>query len=219
MKKLRHFWASTIGKKIVMAVTGLVMVGFVILHMIGNLQVFISAEKLNNYGMMLHGPLNELTLALRAVLLVSVVLHIIAAVQLTRMENAARPVGYARKVPQAATVASRTIRWGGFFLAIFIVLHLLHFTTGQIHPDFIPGDVYHNLITGMRSPLVAIAYLVAMIFLGLHLFHGAWSSFRSLGAIERDPHPLHRPIALGVAILVWLGFSIVPLAIVLGWLS
>lgn len=219
MKKLQHFWASTIGKKIVMAVTGLVMVGFVVLHMVGNLQVFISAEKINNYGLMLHGPLHEVTLALRAVLLVSVVLHIVAAVQLTRMENAARPVGYARKVPQAATLASRTIRWGGFFLAIFIVLHLLHFTTGQIHPDFIPGDVYHNLMTGMRSPLVAIAYLVAMIFLALHLYHGAWSSVRSLGAVEPKPHPLSRPIALGLAVIVWLGFSIVPLAIVLGWIG
>lgn len=219
MKKLRHFWHSTIGKKIVMALTGLVMVGFVVLHMVGNLQVFISAEKINNYGLMLHGPLNEVTQALRVVLLISVVLHIVAAVQLTRMENAARPVGYARKVPQAATLASRTIRWGGFFLAIFIVLHLLHFTTGQIHPDFIPGDVYHNLVTGMRSPLVAIAYLVAMIFLGLHLYHGVWGSFRSLGAVEPKPHPLSRPVALGLAIIVWFGFSIVPLAIVLGWIG
>lgn len=219
MKKLQHFWHSTVGKKIVMALTGLIMVGFVVLHMVGNLQVFISAEKINNYGMMLHGPLHEVTLLLRAVLLVSVVLHIVAAVQLTRMENAARPIGYAKRVPQAATLASRTIRWGGLFLAIFIVLHLLHFTTGQIHPDFIPGDVYHNLISGMRSPLVAISYLVAMIFLGLHLYHGAWSSFRSLGAVEPKPHPLSRPIALGLALVVWLGFSVVPLAIVLGWIS
>jgi succinate dehydrogenase / fumarate reductase cytochrome b subunit len=219
VKKLQHFWHSTVGKKIVMALTGLIMVGFVVLHMVGNLQVFISAEKINNYGMMLHGPLHEVTLLLRAVLLVSVVLHIVAAVQLTRMENAARPIGYAKRVPQAATLASRTIRWGGLFLAIFIVLHLLHFTTGQIHPDFIPGDVYHNLISGMRSPLVAISYLVAMIFLGLHLYHGAWSSFRSLGAVEPKPHPLSRPIALGLALVVWLGFSVVPLAIVLGWIS
>lgn len=219
MKKLRHFWASTIGKKIVMAVTGLIMVGFVIIHMAGNLQVFISAEKLNAYGAMLHGPLQEVTLALRVILLVSVVLHTIAAVQLTRMDNTARPVGYAKKVPQAATLASRTMRWGGVFLAVFIVLHLLHFTTGDIHPDFIPGDVYHNLVSAMQSPWVAIGYILAMIVLGLHLYHGAWGSVRSLGMAEPSPQPRNRPIAVVVAIIVWFGFTIVPLAVMLGWIS
>jgi succinate dehydrogenase / fumarate reductase cytochrome b subunit len=218
VKKLQHFWASTIGKKIVMGVTGLIMVGFVILHMLGNLQVFIGPEKFNAYGAMLHGPLHEVTLALRAVLLVSVVLHIIAAIQLTRLDNAARPVAYARKDPQAATLASRTMRWGGVFLAVFIVLHLLHFTTGDIHPDFIPGDVYHNLITGMQTPWVAIGYIVAMIFLGLHLYHGAWGSVRSLGVAEPNPHPRHRPIAVVIAFVVWFGFTIIPLAVLFGWL-
>lgn len=219
MKKLQHFWASTAGKKIVMGVTGLIMVGFVILHMAGNLQVFIGAAKLNAYGAMLHGPLHEVTLALRAVLLVSVVLHIIAAIQLTRLDNAARPVGYAKKVPQAATLASRTMRWGGVILALFIVLHLLHFTTGDIHPDFIEGDVYHNLVTGMQTPWVAIGYLIAMVALGLHLFHGAWGSFRSLGLAEASPTPRARPVAMVIAWVVWLGFSIVPLAILLGWIG
>lgn len=219
MKKLQFFWASTIGKKIVMGVTGLIMVGFVIAHMAGNLQVFLGAEKLNAYAAMLHGPLAEATLALRVVLLVSVVLHIVAAVQLTRLDNAARPAGYARKAPQAATLASRTMRWGGVILAVFIVLHLLHFTTGDIHPDFIKGDVYHNLTTSMKTPWIAIGYLVAMVALGLHLFHGAWGSFRSLGLFEPSPTPRARPVALVIAWVVWLGFSIVPFAIVLGWIG
>lgn len=218
MKKLQHFWASTVGKKIVMGVTGLIMVGFVILHMLGNLQVFIGPEKFNAYGAMLHGPLHEVTLALRAVLLVSVVLHIIAAIQLTRVDNAARPVAYARKDPQAATLASRTMRWGGVFLALFIIFHLLHFTTGDIHPDFIPGDVYHNLVTGLQSPLVAIGYVIAMVFLGLHLYHGAWGSVRSLGVAEPSPHPRNRPIAAVIAVVVWFGFTIIPLAVLFGWL-
>lgn len=217
MKKLRLFWASTVGKKVVMGVTGLIMVGFVIAHMLGNLQIFLGAEKLNAYGAMLHGPLAELTLALRVVLLVSVVLHIVASIQLTRLDNAARPVGYAKKEPQAATLASRTMRWGGVLLAVFIVLHLLHFTTGDIHPEFIQGDVYHNLVSAMQTPWVAIAYLVAMVALGLHLFHGAWASFRSLGAVEPSPTPRARPVAVVVAWIVWLGFSIVPVAILFGW--
>lgn len=216
MTKILSFWKSTLGKKVVMGVTGLIMIGFVILHMAGNLQVFIGAEKLNAYGAMLHGPLHEITLLLRVVLLVSLVLHVVAAVQLTLLDRAARPVGYARKVAQAATPASMTLRIGGVVLLVFIILHLLHFTTGQIHPDFIEGDVYHNLITGLSNPLVAILYIVAMAAVGLHLYHGAWSSFRSLGAAQPRPNPLHRPIARVIAIVVWLGFTIIPVAVLLG---
>ena len=187
MNKILSFWRSTLGKKVVMGVTGLIMIGFVILHMAGNLQVFIGAEKLNAYGAMLHGPLHEVTLILRVVLLASLVLHVVAAVQLTLLDRAARPVGYAKKVAQAATPASMTLRIGGVILLVFIVLHLLHFTTGQLHPDFIEGDVYHNLITGLSQPVIAILYIVAMAAVGLHLYHGAWSSLRSLGRRSRVP--------------------------------
>jgi succinate dehydrogenase / fumarate reductase cytochrome b subunit len=219
LKNIITFWNSTLGKKVVMALTGLVMIGFVIIHMLGNLQAFEGAEKLNAYGAMLHGPLHEVVLLLRVVLVLSLILHVVAAVQLTRIDRAARPVGYAKREPQAATVASRTLRWGGVLLLVFIVYHLLHFTVGTVHPDFIEGDPYHNLVVGLRSPLVALFYLLAMAALGLHLYHGAWSSFRSLGAAKAGPHPLHRPIARMVAIVVWLGFSVIPVAVVLGWLK
>lgn len=218
MRKLRAFWASTPGKKVVMGVTGLIMTGFVILHMAGNLQVFLGAEKLNAYGALLHGPLHEVTILLRVVLLVSLVLHVVAAVQLTLLDRAARPVDYARKSPQAATPASRSLRVGGVVLLVFIVYHLLHFTTGQVHPDFVPGDVYHNLTTGLARPAVAVFYLVAMVAIGLHLVHGAWSSLRSLGLAAESPQPRRRPVALVIAVMVWLGFSVVPLAVLLGWL-
>ncbi len=211
------FWRSTLGKKVVMGVTGLIMIGFVVLHMLGNLQVFIGPVKFDAYGAMLHGPLHEVTLLLRGILLVAVVLHVVAAVQLTLLDRAARPVGYARKSRQAATPASMTLRVGGVVLLAFIILHLLHFTTGQLHPDFIEGDVYHNVISGLSQPLVALLYIVAMAALGLHLYHGAWSSLRSLGATRPSPHPLHRPIARVIAGAVWLGFTIIPVAVVLGW--
>jgi succinate dehydrogenase / fumarate reductase, cytochrome b subunit len=216
VSKILQFWKSTLGKKVVMGVTGLIMIGFVILHMAGNLQVFLGAEKLNAYGAMLHGPLHEITLILRVVLLASLVLHVVAALQLTALDRAARPVGYAKKVAQAATPASMTLRVGGVILLLFIILHLLHFTTGQLHPDFIDGDVYHNLISGLSNPVIAILYIVAMASVGLHLYHGAWSSLRSLGAAQPRPNPLHRPIARVIAGVVWLGFTIIPVAVLLG---
>jgi len=219
VKRLVAFWQSTLGKKVVMAATGLIMIGFLGLHMLGNLQAFQGAQKLNAYGELLHGPLQEVTLLTRVVLLVSVMLHIVAAVQLTLLDRAARPVGYARRQPQAATAASRTLRVGGILLLVFIIFHLLHFTTGQAHPDFVPGDVYHNLITGLGRPAVAVFYLAAMAALGLHLYHGAWSSFRSLGAARPRPNPLYRPVAAALAVVVWLGFSVIPVAVLLGWLD
>lgn len=219
MTRILGFWRSVVGKKVVMGATGLIMIGFVVVHMLGNLQAFLGSEKLNAYGALLHGPLHEVTLLLRAVLLAAVVLHIVAAVQLTLLDRAARPVGYARKVPQAATPASRTLRIGGVLLLAFIVFHLLHFTTGQVHPEFIPGDVYHNLVSGLSRPLVALFYIVAMLALGLHLYHGAWASLRSLGAAQPAPNPLHRPVARVLAVVVWLGFTIVPVAVLLGWLA
>lgn len=200
-----------------MGVTGLIMVGFVIGHMVGNLQFFQSPEKINAYGALLHGPLHEVTLAVRVVLLASVALHIVAAWQLTMLDRAARPTGYARQTAQMSTLASRTIRIGGVLLLIFIPYHLLHMTTGDVHPSFIAGDVYHNLVTGLSNPVVAIFYIVSMMALGLHLYHGAWAAFRSLGAGPDSADPRHRPIALAVAIIVWIGFTVIPVAVLLGW--
>jgi len=218
VNKIRSFWASSLGKKVVMAVTGIIMIGFLIMHMLGNLQAFEGPEKFNAYGAMLHGPLREVVLGLRVVLLLSVVLHIVAATQLTLLDRAARPVGYAKRESQASTAASRSLRVGGVVLLAFIVLHLLHFTTGQLHPSFIEGDVYHNLRTGLASPLVAVGYLIAMAAVGLHLYHGAWSSLRSLGAASPRPDPLSRPIARVIALVVWLGFSLIPVGVLLGWI-
>jgi succinate dehydrogenase / fumarate reductase, cytochrome b subunit len=218
MTKLVAFWRSTAGKKAVMGVTGLIMIGFLVLHMLGNLQAFQGREKLNAYGALLHGPLHEAVLLFRVVLLGSLALHIVAAVQLTLVDRAARPLGYSRQVSQAATPASRTLRIGGVLLLVFIIFHLLHFTTGQAHPAFIEGDVFHNLTTGLTSPVVAVFYLLSMAGVGLHVYHGAWSSFRSLGAVQPKSNPRHRPIARVVALLVWLGFSVIPVAVLLGWI-
>ena len=221
---LVDFYRSTIGKKIIMGVTGLIGIGFVILHMAGNLQAFVGRQKINAYGALLHGPLAELTWLLRIVLIVAVVLHVLMAYELTRISAAARPIGYQKKEPQVATLASRTMKWGGVLLLVFIVLHLLHFTTEQIDPAGWRGmtdlrgnrDVYGNIVGSFHIWWVAAFYIIAMIALGLHLYHGAWSSIRTLGYAKSTPNPLHRKIALGVAVVVWLGFTIVPVAVLVG---
>lgn len=218
MERLRSFWESTIGKKMVMAVTGLMLVAFTVAHMAGNLQAFVGPERFDAYARLLHGPLVELVWAQRVVLLLAAVLHIVAATQLTLRNRAARPVGYSVKEVQAATWAARTLRVGGVILLVFIVYHLLHITTGTLHPDFRPGEAYHNLIAGLRSPVVAWFYLLAMGALALHLFHGVWSSVRTLGAAQPTPTPFKRRAALALAVIVAGGFALVPVAVMLGML-
>ena len=217
MGRLRGFYGSMVGKKVVMGVTGLIGIGFVILHSLGNLLVFRGPAAINSYSHFLKST-GELLWALRIVLVVAVILHVIAAVQLTRQSRAARPIAYTKQERQVATVASGTMRWGGALLLVFIVLHILHFTIGTIRPagSFSPDDVYANMVTSFRIWWVALFYVVAMLALGLHLFHGAWSSVRSIGVSPPSPQPLHHRISLAIALLVWAAFTAVPLAVVAG---
>ena len=208
------FFASTVGKKIVMAVSGLIMIGFVIVHMAGNLQLFEGAARLNTYSAFLHGPANEALWILRVVLLAAVVAHVVAAYQLTVLDRAARPVPYAKRELQAATIGSRTMRVGGVVLALFIVLHVLHFTTLTLQPaPLTEGDVYGNVIASFRIWWVTALYVLAMIALGFHLYHGAWSSVRTLGFERGRLDPFRRPVAIALALIVWAGFTLVPVAV------
>ena len=219
MNTVLTFWRSTIGKKVVMGVTGLIGLGFVIGHMAGNLQAFAGAEKLDAYGALLHGPLHELVLIARVVLIAAVILHVTAAYQLTMLSRAARPVDYASRKPQVSTLAARTLRWGGVLLLVFIIFHILHFTIGSVHPDFVEGRVYRNLSTGFAVKWVAVFYLVAMLALGMHLFHGAWSSMRTLGVAKQKAHPIRRFLPVVLAVVISLGFAAIPLAFLLGVLK
>jgi len=197
-----------------MAVSGLIMVGFVLLHMAGNLQIFEGANKLNTYSAFLHGPANELLWVLRVILFVAVIAHIVSAYQLTMLDRAARPVAYAKRELQAATIGSRTMRVGGVLLALFILLHILHFTTLTLQPaPLVEGDVYGNALASFHIWWVTLAYLIAMIFLGLHLYHGLWSSVRTLGFERGRLDPFKRPVAMALAIVVWAGFTLVPVAV------
>ena len=203
-----------------MAVTGVIGIGFLIAHVLGNLLAFRGPEVLNSYSRFLKGT-GELLWALRAVLLVSVVLHVIAAYQLTMQNRAARPIAYVRRQPQVSTIASRTMRWGGLLLLVFIILHILHFTTGTLRPAgvFTEGDVYANVVASFRIWWVVLFYVTAMIALGAHIFHGAWSSVRTLGVTQPTENPLHRSVALVLALFLWLGFTVLPLAVFLGLIS
>ena len=216
MNRLAAFWDSSVGKKAVMAVTGIMGVLFVVGHMVGNLQVFQGAERLNAYGHLLHGPLNELVWGARVALLVALVLHVVAAWQLTMRNRAARPVDYATRTPQVSTLAARTLRWGGVLLLVFLVYHLLDLTIGKVNPAFQEGDVYANLLGSLQRPLIALFYIIAMAALALHLYHGAWSSLRTLGVAQASVSPLKRRAALFVAIIIAVGFAVVPLAVLLG---
>jgi succinate dehydrogenase / fumarate reductase cytochrome b subunit len=218
MGALARFWRSTIGKKAVMAVTGTILVLFVIGHMAGNLQMFLGADVMNHYAAFLKSSMELLWLA-RIGLLTAAVLHIVSAYQLTMLNRAARPVAYAGREPQVSTFASRTMRVGGVVLALFIIYHLGHFTTGSFHPAFSHTGVYGNVIIGFSNPWVVLFYVVAMAFLGFHLFHGVWSAFRTLGVAKPSPAPLHRKVALAVAVVVWAGFTVIPVAVLLGLLS
>jgi succinate dehydrogenase / fumarate reductase, cytochrome b subunit len=216
MNRLGLLWSSSVGKKAVMAVTGLIMVLYLITHVLANLLVFQGPTRINAYSAFLHGTGGALWVA-RLVLLAALIFHVIAAVQLAARRQDARPVGYASgREPQVSTLASRTIRWGGALILVFLVYHILHFTVGTAHADFIEGDPYHNVAAGFHNPIVVVFYLIAMAAVGLHLYHGIWSSGRSLGMSPPSPRPLRRSLALALALLVWLGFTVIPLAVYAG---
>jgi succinate dehydrogenase / fumarate reductase cytochrome b subunit len=215
---LLRFWDSSVGKKVVMGATGLILVAFVILHMAGNLQFFSGSERFNAYSHLLQVDLIELTWLMRITLLAAIALHITAAYQLTMRNRAARPAGYVKREPQVSTYAARTMRWGGVYLLLFIPYHILHFTTGTLHPAFVRGAAYGNVVIGFQVAWVALFYLGAMAFLGLHLYHGAWAMFRTLGIARPSNDPLHRRLALAIAIIVPAGFSLLPLSVMLGFM-
>jgi succinate dehydrogenase / fumarate reductase cytochrome b subunit len=211
------FWGSTNGKKVVMAVTGAILFLFVIGHLAGNLQIFEGPAKLNAYGHFLHS-IGELLWPVRIVLLLAVGLHITATVQLALLKKKARPVGYSRKEAIASSYASRTMYWSGPIVLAFVIFHLLQFTAGYIHPEsqFIEGDVYHNVVAGFQVWWVSIWYIFAVSLLGLHLRHGIWSMFQSLGF----NHPRHTPIlksaAIVIAVVIVLGYISIPISVLLG---
>jgi succinate dehydrogenase / fumarate reductase, cytochrome b subunit len=220
-------WSTMVGKKVVMAVTGVVLVGFVIAHMAGNLKIFLGEEAIDSYALFLRTmgeplvPYETLLWIARVVLFTSVVVHIVAAVQLTLMNQAARPRGYETKRSIATSYAALTMRSSGVIVALFVVYHLLHLTAGVVGfkaDEFEHLKVFNNVIAGFSVWYVSVFYIVAMAALCLHLDHGIWSMFQTLGLNNAGMSPALRVLSRVVALVVFAGFISVPVAVLAGWI-
>ncbi|MFK0289625.1 succinate dehydrogenase [Streptomyces sp. NPDC090442] len=211
-------WRSTVGKKTVMAVSGLIMLLYLVAHMIGNLKIFFGPGEFDHYAHWLRTvgePFMhyEWTLWLiRVVLVVAVVAHAVSAYQLSRRDIRARPSRYVHRKPRAS-YATRTMRWGGIILGLFIVWHLMDLTTGTVHPDFRAGHPYQNVVGTFSTWYGNVIYLVAMLALGLHIRHGFWSAAQTLGAGSRTRDRALKASANILALLLTVGFIAVPVGV------
>lgn len=215
LSRAARFYQASIGKKAIMAATGVVLFGFVVGHLIGNLQIYEGPEKINQYSEFLR-RVPSLLWGVRILLLVCVILHIVASIQLTRLKQQARPIGYIRRKDVQATYASRTMMWSGPIIAAFVIYHLLDFTFGTVNPRFQPGEVYSNVVYGFRRVPVSIAYIAAMAMLGMHLYHGLWSMFQSAGIHHPRYTPWFRRFAAVMTAFIVIGNISIPIAVMAG---
>jgi succinate dehydrogenase / fumarate reductase cytochrome b subunit len=209
-----RLWRSSLGKKFLMALTGVILFGFVIGHLAGNLQIFIpdGGAAIDAYGRFLQS--SKLILwTTRLGLLAAVGLHIVCAIALTKQNRGARPEPYRYKDYREAGYASRTMMISGPLIALFVIYHLGHFTTGHFHQDFHHLKVHDNMIAGFRVWWASVAYIAAMVLLGTHLYHGGWSMFQSMGVNHPKWTPVLKKGSAIVAILLTLGYISIPLAI------
>jgi succinate dehydrogenase / fumarate reductase cytochrome b subunit len=240
MQRVVTLYRSTVGKKVLMAVSGILLFGFVMAHMAGNLKMLQGcheaaadetavglsvpgqvcamdayAEFLRDVGYpaVPHGGVLWLA---RFALLGAVLVHVVAAFQLSARSRAARPSSYRKQDSLSFSYASRTMRWGGVILLLFIVYHLMHFTVGTAHSDYTPGGVFRNFVVAFANPLVLGAYVLAQAALCLHLYHGVWSVFQTLGANHPKYNHLRRPFAAAYALIVFVGFLIPPVLVAVG---
>jgi len=215
MKLMTGLYGSTLGKKILMAVTGIILFGFVIGHMIGNLQLYLGPEQLNHYAELIQA--NKAFLwAFRMVLLFCVSVHVLAAVQLWLRNRRSRPIKYRFFNPPAVDYAARTMVWSGPIILLFILYHLGHFTVGSTHHDFIRGDVYHNVVSSFQIWWVAGIYILANLMLAIHLYHGLWSLFQTFGWDHGRFGNARRWFAIAFAMLIGAGNITMPLAVLTG---
>lgn len=205
-----------------MALTGLFLFGWIAGHMAGNLKAFQGEEKFDAYAEFLRtmgAPIfstGQLLWINRAVLVLAAGLHIWAAIRLTRMARAARPVGYRRPVHLEETYASRTMRWGGVIILAFVIYHIMHLTLGTVHQDFRAGAPYHNLVAGFQVPVVALVYAVAVTALGFHLYHGILSALQTLGISHDKINRMRGAVSALCAAAIVIGFLSVPIGVLAG---
>jgi len=210
------FFSSTLGKKWLMAVTGLILFGFVVGHMLGNLQIYLGQERLDHYAELLQAN-KPFLWAFRSVLLFCVSVHIWAAVVIWLRNRSARPVKYKMFQPPGLDYAARTMVWSGPIIALFIVYHVLDFTVGTTNPDFIKGEVYHNVLASFSNPGIALVYIAANLLLAFHLYHGLWSLFQTFGWDHSRFGWIRRALAIFFSALIGAANISIPLAVLTGF--
>lgn len=213
-----HFYSSTVGKKAAIAVSGCILFLFVVGHLIGNLQIYQGPDKLNRYAVLLRTE-PALLWGVRAVLLAMVLLHIWTSVELAVRNVGARPEGYRKKKATGSSYASRTMYWSGPIILAFVIYHLLDLTFGKVNPHYEPGNVYGNVVASFQVIPVAAFYILAMALLCMHLYHGLWSMFQSLGITHPRYSPMLRKGAALVATLIAVGNISIPVAVLAGWVK
>lgn len=217
------FYQTAVGKKWVMAVTGIILLGFVLVHMVGNLKMYLGETDLNKYGVALREiggdlvPHTSILWAVRSLLILAFVLHIHAAATLTAMNRKARPVGYkGGRHYVAANYAARTMRMTGVIVLLYLLFHLMDLTWGNANPNFVHGEPYHNVVESFSRAPVAVVYIIANILLGIHIYHGAWSMFQSLGWNNPRINAARRWFATAFAALIVIGNVSMPIAVLTG---
>ena len=220
-------YRTSIGKKVLMAGSGLILVGFVFAHMVGNLKIFLGRNPLDRYAEGLRNlgepifPRSFLLWGLRTVIFVAFVVHIVCAIQLSLRSRRARQIRYTHVAKVQADVASVTMRWGGVFIALFVVFHLAHFTWGTIHPNytFVRGQVYDNVVESFKTWWMTVIYVLMMVALALHLYHGTWSMFQTFGWNNARWNRLIRSATALVSTVIFIGFISVPIGVYVGVVS
>ncbi|MGN9892340.1 succinate dehydrogenase cytochrome b subunit [Micromonospora purpureochromogenes] len=225
--KTRSPIRSNVGLKAVMAVTGILLVLFLVVHMLGNLKIFTGETSFDHYAHWLReigAPLLPTTWYLwlqRTVLTVAVVAHIVAATVLARRARAARPVKYAHRKKIQGSYAARTMRWGGVIILLFVIYHILDLTTGHLNPQGDASNPYGNVVADFAPErwYVTLFYTLAIVTVGFHLRHGIFSALRSLGQQTPKGERRNRAIALVVAVGLCVGYLVVPFAVLTGLVS
>jgi succinate dehydrogenase / fumarate reductase cytochrome b subunit len=218
MGRVTAFYSTLVGKKVIMAATGVILFLFIVGHLLGNLQIFDGPERLNAYSAFLKKT-GEILWAVRLVLLAALVLHVVASVQVSLASRRARPVAYAVKKSIESSYAARTMIWSGPLIFLYVVYHLAMFTFLVTGPGYSPTDVYRNEVLAFRVPAISAVYVVAILFLGLHLYHGVWSMLHTLGASNPRYRVLRRTVAPAVAIAITAGYIAIPVAVLAGLVS
>ncbi|MCB1167791.1 MAG: succinate dehydrogenase cytochrome b subunit [Leptospiraceae bacterium] len=219
---LKRLFGSSIGRKILVATTGLLLIGFVLMHMLGNWNMFFGREEMNTYAAFLKSIPGPLWTA-RIGLIVVFILHVIIALKLKMESSAARPVGYKKGNTMRASLASRYMAQTGLLILAFIIYHLLHFTFGQVDPNTFSllddkgrHDVYGMVVHSFQNPLVSASYIIAMFFLAMHLIHAVQSMLQTFGLAGEQSRPLVQKISVGVALFFFIGYSAIPVSILAG---